>query len=177
MQAQWEERLAAYVATSFDAGILGSLGQNAIQYVSKADDRADPVVRRASGDRGRDDGRRADRLQHDRRARWCSRSCGCRSCGRISSRCRCRSRGSATSSTRRRSRRRSNLLTLPPPRGAIELRGVTLALSPRRAGRAAQRLAGDRAGRGDRRRRPLGLRQVDPDQARSSASTARRPAR
>jgi subfamily B ATP-binding cassette protein HlyB/CyaB len=35
MQAQWEERLAAYVRTSFDAGMLGSLGQNLIQYVSK----------------------------------------------------------------------------------------------------------------------------------------------
>ena len=35
MQSQWEERLAAYVRTSFDAGILGSLGQNLIQYVSK----------------------------------------------------------------------------------------------------------------------------------------------
>jgi subfamily B ATP-binding cassette protein HlyB/CyaB len=35
MQAQWEERLAAYIRTSFDAGILGSLGQNLIQYVSK----------------------------------------------------------------------------------------------------------------------------------------------
>jgi ATP-binding cassette, subfamily B, bacterial HlyB/CyaB len=35
MQAQWEERLAAYVRTSFDAGVLGAVGQNAIQYVSK----------------------------------------------------------------------------------------------------------------------------------------------
>ena len=35
MQAQWEERLAAYVRTSFDATMLGSLGQNLIQYVSK----------------------------------------------------------------------------------------------------------------------------------------------
>ena len=35
MQAQWEERLAAYVRTSFDAGITGALGQNLIQYVSK----------------------------------------------------------------------------------------------------------------------------------------------
>jgi subfamily B ATP-binding cassette protein HlyB/CyaB len=35
MQSQWEERLAAYVRTSFDAGILGSVGQNLIQYVSK----------------------------------------------------------------------------------------------------------------------------------------------
>ncbi len=36
MQAQWEERLAAYVRASFDAGVLGTLGQNLIQYVSKA---------------------------------------------------------------------------------------------------------------------------------------------
>jgi len=35
MQAQWEERLAAYVRTSFDAGVTGALGQNMIQYVSK----------------------------------------------------------------------------------------------------------------------------------------------
>ncbi len=35
MQAQWEERLAAYVRTSFDAGVLGSLGQNLIQLISK----------------------------------------------------------------------------------------------------------------------------------------------
>jgi subfamily B ATP-binding cassette protein HlyB/CyaB len=35
MQSQWEERLAAYVRTSFDAGILGAVGQNSIQYVSK----------------------------------------------------------------------------------------------------------------------------------------------
>jgi ATP-binding cassette, subfamily B, bacterial HlyB/CyaB len=35
MQAQWEERLAAYVRTSFDATMLGVAGQNSIQYVSK----------------------------------------------------------------------------------------------------------------------------------------------
>jgi len=35
MQAQWEERLASYVRTSFDAGVTGALGQNMIQYVSK----------------------------------------------------------------------------------------------------------------------------------------------
>jgi subfamily B ATP-binding cassette protein HlyB/CyaB len=35
MQAQWEERLAAYVRTSFDVGVLGAFGQNLIQYVSK----------------------------------------------------------------------------------------------------------------------------------------------
>jgi ATP-binding cassette, subfamily B, bacterial HlyB/CyaB len=32
---EWEERLAAYVRTSFDAVMLSSAGQNAIQYVSK----------------------------------------------------------------------------------------------------------------------------------------------
>ena len=35
MQAQWEERLASYVSKSFDAGVTGALGQNLIQYVSK----------------------------------------------------------------------------------------------------------------------------------------------
>ena len=35
MQSQWEERLASYVSTSFDATITGSLGQGLIQYVSK----------------------------------------------------------------------------------------------------------------------------------------------
>jgi ATP-binding cassette, subfamily B, bacterial HlyB/CyaB len=35
MQAQWEERLAAYVRTSFDATMVGTLGQNVIQLVSK----------------------------------------------------------------------------------------------------------------------------------------------
>ncbi len=35
MLAQWEERLAAYVQTSFGATMLGAGGQNAIQYVSR----------------------------------------------------------------------------------------------------------------------------------------------
>lgn len=35
MRAQWEERLAAYVKTGFDATMLGAFGQNAIQYVDK----------------------------------------------------------------------------------------------------------------------------------------------
>ncbi len=35
MQRQWEERLAAYVRTAFQAGMLANLGQNAIQYVSR----------------------------------------------------------------------------------------------------------------------------------------------
>lgn len=36
IQTQWEERLAAYVKTSFDATMLGTIGQNLILYVSKA---------------------------------------------------------------------------------------------------------------------------------------------
>jgi ATP-binding cassette, subfamily B, bacterial HlyB/CyaB len=35
MQMQWEEKLAAYVRSSFDAGLLGAGGQSAIQYISK----------------------------------------------------------------------------------------------------------------------------------------------
>ncbi len=35
MRAQWEEKLAAYVKTSFNATMLGSGGQLAIQYISK----------------------------------------------------------------------------------------------------------------------------------------------
>jgi subfamily B ATP-binding cassette protein HlyB/CyaB len=35
MQLLWEEKLAAYVRTAFDATLLASAGQNAIQYVSK----------------------------------------------------------------------------------------------------------------------------------------------
>ena len=36
MQIQWEEKLAAYVTTSFDSGLIGSGGQMIIQYVNKA---------------------------------------------------------------------------------------------------------------------------------------------
>ena len=35
MQAQWEERLASYVKTSFLVTLLGAFGQNAVQYVSR----------------------------------------------------------------------------------------------------------------------------------------------
>jgi subfamily B ATP-binding cassette protein HlyB/CyaB len=35
MQRQWEERLAAYVSTSFEATLLGSIGQNTIEFVSQ----------------------------------------------------------------------------------------------------------------------------------------------
>ena len=36
LKNQWEEKLASYVKTSFNAVMLAALGQNAIQYVSKA---------------------------------------------------------------------------------------------------------------------------------------------
>jgi ATP-binding cassette, subfamily B, bacterial HlyB/CyaB len=35
LRNQWEERLAAYVGTSFQAVMLGTLGQNVIQYIDK----------------------------------------------------------------------------------------------------------------------------------------------
>ncbi|ACA18197.1 type I secretion system ATPase [Methylobacterium sp. 4-46] len=35
LRTQWEERLAAYVKTSFVAGVVASIGQNAIQYINK----------------------------------------------------------------------------------------------------------------------------------------------
>ena len=35
MQDQWQDNLAAYVKTSFDAVMLGAVGQNMIQYVNK----------------------------------------------------------------------------------------------------------------------------------------------
>jgi subfamily B ATP-binding cassette protein HlyB/CyaB len=35
MRSQWEERLASYVKSGFETTILGAVGQNAVQYVSK----------------------------------------------------------------------------------------------------------------------------------------------
>lgn len=35
LRTQWEEKLAAYVRTSFDAAILSAVGQNAFQYISR----------------------------------------------------------------------------------------------------------------------------------------------
>ena len=35
MQMQWEEKLAAYVSSSFDTGLVGAAGQSAIQYITK----------------------------------------------------------------------------------------------------------------------------------------------
>ncbi len=49
MQAQWEERLAAYVKTSFDATMVSAAGQNAIQYASRLTTALTLPVRRAGG--------------------------------------------------------------------------------------------------------------------------------
>ena len=66
MQAQWEERLAAYVRTSFNAGDFGRARTEPHPVREQGHDRADPVCRRAIGDGRVDDGRRTHRLQHDR---------------------------------------------------------------------------------------------------------------
>ena len=66
MQAQWEERLAAYVRTAFDATMLGGRRPERHPIRQQGDHGADPVFRGAGGHRRADDGRRAHRLQHDR---------------------------------------------------------------------------------------------------------------
>ena len=58
-----------------------------------------------------------------------------------------------------------NLLTLPPPRGAIELRNVTMRYRPDAPDALRNVTLSIAAGRSDRRRRALGLGQVDADQA------------
>ena len=68
MRAQWEEKLAAYVKTSFcrrDAR-LGRAARDPI--CEQADHRGAAPVRRQGGHRRRTDRRRARRLQHDRLA-------------------------------------------------------------------------------------------------------------
>ena len=130
MQAQWEERLASYVSKSFDAGVTGRARAEHDPVREQDHDGADPVRRRAGGDRGLDVGRRTDRLQHDRQPGGAADPADSPSCGRTSSRCRCRWRGSATSSTSPPEPMPQNLLTLPPPRGAIELRNVTMRYRP-----------------------------------------------
>ena len=176
MQAQWEERLAAYVRTSFDAGISGALGQNLIQYVSKVTTRADPVHRRAIGDRRVDDGRRTHRLQHDREPGGAADPAAFAIVAGLS----------AGAGLRRASRRHPERaagagaaepsdLAAAARRDRVSQRDD--ALPARCGGRAAKRFAVDRTGRGDRHRRPLGLGQIDADQDSSSASIVRNPVR
>ena len=126
MQAQWEERLAAYVSASFDAGVLGSLGQNLIQYVSKATTALILLLGAEAVIEGSDDDRRADRLQHDRRPGGAADPAAVAAVAGLPA-------GAGLGRpARRHPQRRAradvprNLLTLPPPAGAIELRGVSL---------------------------------------------------
>ena len=68
MRAQWEEKLAAYVKTSFAATMLGTRRPAGHSICQQAHHRRAAAVRRQGGDRRRAHGRRARRLQHDRRA-------------------------------------------------------------------------------------------------------------
>ena len=68
MRAQWEEKLAAYVKTSFAASMLGSGGQLGIQYLSKLTTAALLLFGAKAVIDGEPHRRRAGRLQHDRRA-------------------------------------------------------------------------------------------------------------
>ena len=168
MQAQWEERLASYVRTSFDAGVTGALGQNLIQYVSKvttalilffgaqsviegsmsvgeliafnmiASQVVQPILR-------------LSQLWQDFQQVQVSVS-------RL---------GDILNAPPEPVPQ--NLLTLPPPRGAIEFRQCDDALSAGRRGRLAQRVAVDRRRRSDRHRRSLGLGQVDADQTHAAS--------
>ena len=56
LRNEWEDKLAAYVKTSFQAAILGSFGQNSIQYVEQGHYGAGHTVRRP--------GRHARRFEH-----------------------------------------------------------------------------------------------------------------
>ena len=164
MQAQWEERLASYVRTSFDAGVIGALGQNMIQYVSKATTALILFVGAQSVIEGSmtvgeliafnmiasqvvQPILRLSQLWQDFQQVQVS-------VARL---------GDILNAPPEPVPQ--NLLTLPPPRRRDRAAQRDDALSPRRAGRFAQRVAVDRSGRSDRRRRPFGLGQVDADQA------------
>ena len=139
-------------------------------------DGADPVHRRAIGDRGLDDGRRTDRLQHDREP---GRAADPQAVAALAG---FPAGAGVGGAARRHSQRaaRARAAESPDPAAAARRDRTAQrdhALSARRARRPAQRDAVDRRGRSDRRRRAVGLGQVDADQARSSASTARRWAR
>ena len=176
MQAQWEERLAAYVRTSFDAGVLGALGQNLIQFVSKSTTAlilfigAEAVIEGAMtvGELIAFNMIASQVVQPILRLSqlWQDFQQVQVSVARLGDILNAAARAGAAESAH-------------PAAAARRDRAARrdAALPPRGAGRVAQRLAGDRAGRGDRHRRRFGLGQVDADQSRSSASTARRPAR
>ena len=165
MQAQWEERLAAYVRTSFNAGVSGTLGQNLIQYVSKVTTALILFVGAQSVIEGTmtvgeliafnmiasqvvQPILRLSQLWQDFQQVQVS-------VARL---------GDILNAPPEPAPQ--NLLTLPPPRGAIEFRNVTMRYRPDAADALRRSLAVDRAGRGDWRRRPVGIWQIHADQAR-----------
>ena len=164
MQAQWEERLAAYVRTSFDAGVTGAIGQNLIQYVSKittalilfvgaqsviegsmsvgeliafnmiASQVVQPILR-------------LSQLWQDFQQVQVS-------VARL---------GDILNSPPEPVPQ--NLLTLPPPRGAIEFRHVTMRYRPDASDVLRNVSLSIEPGRSDRHRRAVRVGQVDADQA------------
>ena len=128
-------------------------------------DRADPVLRRAVGDRGLDVGRRTDRLQHDREPG------GAADPAPVAALAGFPAGAGFGRAARRHSQRAARARAAESADPAAAARGDRVpqrddALPAGRGGRAAQRDAVDRRGRSDRHRRPLGLGQVDADQAR-----------
>ena len=176
MQAQWEERLASYVSTSFDASITASVGQNLIQFVSKATTAmilflgAEAVI-----DGSMTVGEliafnmisaqviqpilRLSQLAQDFQQAQIS-------VARL---------GDILNAPPEPVPQ--NLLTLPPPRGAIEFRSVFFPLSPRASRRLAEHRSRHRARRGHRLCRPVGLRQIDSGEGHPAALFAADSAR
>ena len=173
MRAQWEEKLAAYVKTSFAAAMLGSGGQLAIQYVSKLTTAALLLF----GAKAVIDGEltvgalvafnmiasqaiqpilRLSQIWQDFQQVQIS----IERLGDILN-----AAPESSPATR---------LLPPTPRGAIEFAACQLPLPAGRAGSAEGDFARHPRRRDDRHRRPLRLRQIDPDQAHPASLSAGR---
>ena len=168
MQSQWEERLASYVGASFDASVLGSVGQSVIQYISKATTAlilflgAQAVIDGAMtvGELIAFNMIAAQVIQPILRLSqlWQDFQQVQVSVARL---------GDILNAPPEPTPH--NLLTLPPPAGAIELRGVTLRYRPD-APEALRNVSLSIApGEVDRHRRPVGLGQVDADQGHTAS--------
>ena len=123
-QASWEEKLAAYVRTSFDATLLATFGQNATR-MYPCSPWLSSSFSRAGGYRRTDDRRRADCVRHDRQSGGAADTAAVAVVP-----------GFSAGSCRGRASRRhpqcssgaghpQNLPRLPPPRGAIELKNIS----------------------------------------------------
>ena len=173
MQAQWEERLASYVSKSFDAGVTGAAGQSMIQYVSKVTTAmilffgAEAVIEGSMsvGELIAFNMIASQVVQPILRLSqlWQDFQQVQVSVARL---------GDILNSPPEPVPQ--NLLTLPPPRGAIEFRNVTMRYRPDAADALRNVTLSIAAGEVIGIVGRVGLGQVDADQARSSASTARR---